>query len=225
MVRIVGDIHGKIHPYVRMVRDVNYSIQIGDFGFKGTYNSIIHDFKWDEQDQHIFIPGNHDDYYNLPNFNIMAKKGKSYGVYTHGGLTFFFIRGGFSIDRQWRVEGVSWWPCEELNHIQSTNCIEAYEEVKPDVVISHDCPLPIYSFVLTNPLKSDGNHTAKLLANLLEIHEPSVWFFGHHHNTRTIAFKNTVFQCLGELDYADVKDVGGNVVSYEVNGKDTVNLR
>jgi len=201
-VRIIGDVHGKVAPYIRLIKDVEYSVAVGDIGFKGTYHQLEHDHgKYFEAPyKHCFVPGNHDDYDNLPDWALV-----DCGIHNQGDLKFFFIRGGESIDQYHRTEGESWWRNEQLNFQESTDCLKAYEEAKPDVVISHDCPLICYNRVITNSMKERGSHTARLLDECFKIHPPRHWFFGHHHQTMTWQITRTVFHCLGELDYFDVE--------------------
>ena len=40
IVRIIGDVHGKIGPYTHLIKDVEYSIQVGDLGFDAEYDLL-----------------------------------------------------------------------------------------------------------------------------------------------------------------------------------------
>lgn len=39
-IRIIGDLHGKTAEYLDLIKDVEYSVQIGDFSFD--YSDITH---------------------------------------------------------------------------------------------------------------------------------------------------------------------------------------
>lgn len=39
--------------------------------------------------------------------------------------------------------------------------------------------------------------TGLLLQNMLEIHAPKLWVFGHFHQDKVFLYKNTLFVCLG----------------------------
>ena len=202
--RIIGDIHGKVAPYIKLIsdRNIDFSVAVGDIGFKETYCQLEHDHKkfFEAPYNHVFVPGNHDDYDNLPDWALV-----DYGIHKQGNLKFFFIRGAESIDKYNRIEGKSWWGNEQLNFIETTDCINAYEEAKPDVVISHDCPLIAYNVVLTNANKARGSNTSRFLSECFKLHPPRHWFFGHHHNTMNFQITRTTFHCLGELAFFDVE--------------------
>jgi hypothetical protein len=47
--------------------------------------------------------------------------------------------------------------------------------------------------------------TANLLQAMFEAHQPSVWFFGHHHVRLNEVHDGTRFQCLPELGSFDMQ--------------------
>ena len=40
IIRIIGDVHGKIGPYTHLIKDVEYSVQVGDLGFDAEYDLL-----------------------------------------------------------------------------------------------------------------------------------------------------------------------------------------
>jgi predicted phosphodiesterase len=194
MITLIGDVHGKYDRYRSIVEKCEYSVQLGDFGFNYSVLDSI------DPSKHKVIRGNHDNYdlefpHDLGHF----------GSYTLNGVSFFFIRGEYSIDKSYRIPGISWWKNEELNMAQASECIELYEKVRPNLVLSHGCPASIIPHVVTNNWKLDYSYTSKLLDQLWFIHQPRVWVFGHHHRSFCRMVNNTLFNCLNELETLDIK--------------------
>lgn len=128
--RLIGDVHGRIHKYVDIIKGCEQSIQLGDMGFKNDYSTMKKLFKKRHLDpkKHMFIPGNHDDYDHLPE---NAFKGPFNLLFENRVMT---IRGEESIDKKWRVEGVSWWRNEEISYSEAGALLDNYEKYKPTCV-------------------------------------------------------------------------------------------
>ena len=191
---LIGDVHGKIDSYWKILQTPEYqnekSIQLGDFGFKKQHMWHIRNV---DNSRHKVLFGNHDDY-SFVNCNHSLGH---YGVYED----IFFIRGAFSIDRAYRMDGIDWWPEEEMSWKDWNSCIDLFQKVKPRIVISHDCPAvarkemwKIY----------DKSITSEGLQACLEMHQPDKWFYGHHHYSKTSIIENVSFQCLAELEVVQI---------------------
>jgi|19_taG_2_1085344.scaffolds.fasta_scaffold00076_59 predicted phosphodiesterase len=202
MLRIIGDVHGHHRQYKELIKDADYSIQIGDMGFKDTYFHI-HSVN---PLSHVFIPGNHDDYDHLPTQALGNYGHRHLGDPSKGLFEFFFIRGALSVDKKYRTEGVSWWREEELNTEQMNKAYTAWVRRMPQLVISHDCPHSIMQMFMANDWKMLPSSTGKLLEALYAQRPPKLWIFGHHHNTKAIMKDDTLFVCLDELDHIDIAD-------------------
>ena len=156
--RIIGDVHGKFQDYIALTKECDYSIQVGDMGFDYSELRVL------SKDDHKFIGGNHDNYdkyYGSPHAlgsTITIGMGKDFGIATHGGLDFFFLRGGFSIDWKQRQKSFlmggakSYWDNEELSMEEMEMALWQYQKMKPDVVITHECPRSISQYVGDNKL-------------------------------------------------------------------------
>ena len=204
--RIIGDVHQKTKQYLKLIKETDYSIQLGDFGFNyDCLDNVDSNF-------HKITSGNHD------NMNIVHQYPHflgDFGTYTIDNpqqipFDCFFIRGGYSIDKAYRTEGISWWANEELSWEQMNECVKEYKRVKPDVVISHECPAEIIPYVVQNNFNITPSSTSRLLNELLTAHQPELWFFGHLHNTCEYhddrkQEKKTIFYALDELDYIDLQ--------------------
>lgn len=187
IVNAVGDIHGKRHKLDKWLRRGKKVIQVGDLGFGDDW------YYFDSPDNDLLVcRGNHDDGVIAPHTNIDLG---DFGLIPGCERT-FFIRGAWSIDQQARIPFQSWWPNEELSWQKADEALTAYENVKPEVMISHDCPESITHLLCPPPYFQ--TFTGRLLEEALKIHRPKLWLFGHYHVDRTIVKDGTKFVCLAE---------------------------
>lgn len=217
MITIIGDCHGKYDKYYQIASKSEYSVQIGDFGFSSEWNKL--NYSSLNPKNHKVIAGNHDDYDIAP--NIPHYLG-DYGTYELNDIKFFFIRGGLSIDKVYRVGEElsggpkSWWSQEELNFAQMLDCLKLYKKSKPDIVLSH-VPCGIYTeYILGN--KSDAilqrfkfhegfkeNH--QLLGNeMIKVHKPKLWCSGHLHSSFHGVIDGVKVVGLAELESYEIND-------------------
>lgn len=185
---LIGDIHGKYKEYQQILANcLGSSLQVGDFGIGFKEPCVF-------PTRHKFIRGNHDNpnlCYNIPNYL------GDYGFNKHAGI--FYVSGGFSIDVNQRTIGVDWWEGEQLSIRELEKAIQLYEKVKPDIVVTHECPESIVRKIMPySPLIK--TRTNQALQAMLEAHKPKSWFFGHHHKTWSEKIEGCLFMCLGELD-------------------------
>ena len=200
-ITLIGDVHGKYEHYHKIVRQTErhpYTLQIGDFGFK--YDTL----KNVDSTRHLILPGNHDHYdtcYNHPHFL------GDYGYTSLNRIDFFYYRGAYSIDRQYRTIGIDWWENEQVNIDQFMKARELYRSIKPEVMITHDCPQDIALQMLEPGQRAYENITSWALQELYNIHQPKLWFYAHWHRSVKIQHGNTQFVCLNELEtYTLTKD-------------------
>lgn len=191
--RCIGDCHGDYRQYDVLTRSADLSIQIGDLGLSDEMLTKI------DINKHRYFRGNHDDYslqskFALGDYGPIPKVDGS-----------FFIRGAWSIDKKYRVPGVSWWPEEELNIIQADEAYKAYCEVKPRYMFSHDCPFSLLDmlgldlyFALSMGHKTHliDSVTNRLLDKCFSYHQPEIHFFGHYHRDFDQIVNGTRFICL-----------------------------
>jgi predicted phosphodiesterase len=230
-IRFIGDVHQNINSqgnwgrsYKKLISKVEYSVQVGDFGFS------YHALEKIDPTKHKIVAGNHDNYEAIATSKYPHFLG-DFGVHTipltpddNGNpkdFSFFYIRGAFSVDKHLRRPYLSWWPEEELTFIQQQEAFKAYVDVKPQIVVSHDCPYKLVKFVATNDLKLNPSSTGRLLQACYDSHQPIVWIHGHHHKNwiKSLRLKNnsgnpTFFICLDELGYLDLDDKGAMMVSH-----------
>lgn len=212
MIRLVSDIHAQFDKYYNIVKDVPASVQLGDFGFSYSVMEKL------DQTKHRINLGNHE---NLDcAFQCKAVLG-DFGYTNLNGITFFFVRGSISIDKQARLiyqnqTGIKvWWEEEELPIDLMNEALSWYEKIKPEMVITHDCSSSVKPYIC-NPdvmvsFGFDPDYTCMtqhLLQSMLDIHRPKLWIFGHFHKHFDKKIKGTRFVCLPELGYVDVKKIG-----------------
>jgi len=206
MLRVIADIHGKYIPYAKIVQKADKeglcTLQLGDFGF--SYGIFKHHNI--DPNRHTFIGGNHD------NYSILLDKQKcpphylgDFGEKTLPGCpTFFFVRGAFSIDKVYRVEGKDLWAEEELSYQQCVDAFDLYNKLKPSLVATHDCPQEVLLSVYPGGNNIARSKTGQLLQAMFDAHKPNVWVFGHHHLDIRTEIKHTQFICRAELSHIDL---------------------
>lgn len=190
----IGDTHGKHHiwQYWSNVAKKQglVSIHVGDAGF------------WPDEDHppinhpHKFIRGNHD-------FPDSARKSPLYmGDWGYDeDMELFYISGADSHDKQFRTIGKDWWEDEQLTHSQLHDAIDAYKEIKPRAVISHDGPRQAIEAMRTLIFRRQegdfGSRTSQALSAMYEAHQPDVWIFGHWHHHKYCEVDTTRFFSIG----------------------------
>jgi predicted phosphodiesterase len=186
---LIGDIHGKINEYWKILQKHNgESIQVGDFGFKKQHCWHLDNI---DNAKHKICFGNHDDYtflneaHSLNNYSYRSKE------------SLMTIRGAWSIDKAYRIENVSWWANEEMNYNEMKDAIDFYCKTKPRIIVSHECPQKIRNMLFGIQEKSI---TTNGMQSMLESHQPDLWIFGHHHESRNELIAGTRFICLNELE-------------------------
>ena len=197
MFTAIGDAHGYYDRYANIARDKDYTLQIGDLGFKYACLEGL------DPERHKIVAGNHDNYDILPNFPHYLG---DWGNVSLGGTEFFFLRGAYSIDRDSRTIGMNWWSQEEITIESFMEARTFYRELKPKIVITHTCPESLAPAFL-NPRYSHRVHVTKtgwMLDELFNIHQPQLWVFGHFHVSKTIMEGRTRFTCLDELETLDI---------------------
>lgn len=207
-VTLVGDIHGKVKEFLQIVEEAkNPVVQLGDFGF----GFISPTPKLPKNA--FFIRGNHDS-------PVPARRAQGY-LGDYGTVVFdkelppkkkvFFLSGAFSIDREWRVEDESWWADEELSYPELADAINLYELIKPDIVLTHEAPSCAVKTILDMFKLRDYkigcafSRTSVALQQMLEVHKPALWVFGHYHLPGDFNLFGTRFVCLPELQTMEIE--------------------
>lgn len=191
----IGDAHGQYDRYVKIARKREFTVQMGDLGFK--YDCL----KNLDPESHKVVGGNHDKYPSLVEYPHYLG---DYGMASVGGVEFFFYRGAYSIDRQYRTIGIDWWEEEQLKVDDFMKAREIYRDAKPDIVLTHDCPESIGLMLLPPGSHLYQNATNWALQELFNIHQPKKWRFGHWHKSWSMTVNGTEFRCLNELETEEI---------------------
>jgi hypothetical protein len=195
---LIGDVHGKMNEYRRIIENSNhdFSIQVGDFGFQKEWTWLEQESGLDPYHNKI-IHGNHD--------CIPMARTSPYSLgryYFYPDHSIFCMAGASSIDRSRRVEGRDWFRDEELSYSEFREIYDFYLGGKPDIVISHDCPQIVCTKLFGI---KETNNTRQSYDWLLGVHRPKLWVFGHHHNSVSMLLDGTYFICLDELETLRLK--------------------
>jgi len=205
-IRFIGDVHGKFTPYKNIIKDVPVSMQVGDMGvgfFREDYISgqripeTNPPFDVMERGDHTYIRGNHDN-------PAVCRRQKHWIPDGTMKNNVFCVGGAVSIDKEYRVEGLTWWPDEELSHQELLTVYDDYVKLKPRYVMTHETPSCISDMfgLRKYPIMSN---TPKALEYMWEEHKPDVWVFGHWHLSFDRVIMGTRFICLNELEYIDLE--------------------
>ncbi len=102
-------------------------------------------------------------------------------VYTIGGSTFFVFGGGYSIDKNRRREGISWWPEEVPTYVEETRGMESLDQHnwKVDDVITHASPGRFLPFLIFGSYQE--NHLNGYLDMIYQNLTFKKWFCGPYH--------------------------------------------
>jgi Calcineurin-like phosphoesterase len=218
-ISFIGDVHGHTDRYQKMLRRKfagQRTFQLGDMGVgfatgkghDGGLNGGLHvDIM--NSGNHKWIRGNHD---NPEVAQRLTDRGYAgdYGYDPEIGL--FWMGGALSIDKAWRIPGKSWWAEEEISYPELAKIIDFYEQVKPKIVATHDCPQSIAEYLLNvivpgfRPEKLMSSRTSVALQQMFQIHQPEEWVFGHYHVSKSFHAKGTKFTCVNELDVYTISD-------------------
>lgn len=197
-ITLIGDVHGQYDRYVNMARKREYTVQIGDLGFKyGCLSNL-------NPDCHKIVAGNHDNYSIIAEYTHYLG---DYGNCSLGGVDFFYYRGAYSVDRDMRTIGIDWWAEEEVSIDQFMEARNVYRETKPKIFVSHCCPHSVIAHFL-DPIYASRIYNTKTdwaLQELLNIHRPELWIFGHYHVSRSVVIDGTKFVCLNELETLELE--------------------
>jgi hypothetical protein len=213
----VGDVHGSFKRYLWMTQMMMHkggrkkgfdcSLQVGDMGLFSE-NELA---KLTPLPRNKFFRGNHD---NPDVCRAHPNYLSDCGYQAKNQM--FWMAGGYSIDHPTsgmrlhpRVMGHDWWEDEELSWGALKEAIEKYADLKPKIVVSHECPTVIKPVVFWNAEKYRGgrmddpkkiitSRTETALMSMFDAHKPDIWIFGHYHFPLDVVEAGTRFIGLGD---------------------------
>lgn len=201
---VTGDTHGtlarfKDNFYHENVKRGDYVIIAGDAGIFFT-NGPGHKKKINEIKTYPFtllwVDGNHENHDWIDSLPVTLWNGGKVHkitdncyhlmrgqVYTIDGRTFFTMGGADSIDKQWRVEGLTWWRREMPSWEEYNEALDnlAEHNNKVDYIITHAAPDNILYQI--NPRFTQDSLT-HFLYEIEKNIEFKHWYFGHYHDQK-----------------------------------------
>ena len=143
----------------------------------------------------LFIDGNHENFDMLDGLPRERKFGGTASVggeiYEIAGRRFLCFGGALSVDKAYRIPGLSWWareiPSEEEFSYAMRNAhdfIAAGGRI--DAVLSHTAPGFAMKFLKEYLWcgKSTRDKTSEYLERIFELVRPARWYFGHFHGDK-----------------------------------------
>jgi len=201
MTRILfaGDVHGNLSHVRRLlavaIRErCDRIVQLGDFGYwphMSDFDDEVAELSAKAGIAWYWLDGNHENFDALEDAVDMASpvpvlmaNGLTYlprgCTWEWDGVRFMAFGGGYSIDKQWRVEGSSWWPQELPTRLEQERALEA---TVVDVLLTHDAPEGTCPII--NPgYKGDEISSAnrRWITELATTHDPDILIHGHYHH-------------------------------------------
>ena len=168
----------------------------------------------------VVVDGNHENHDLLNEYPIeMWNGGKVHRInesiihlmrgeiYEINQRTFFTFGGGYSIDRQYRKEGISWWQAELPTHSEVDNalCNLKKHGNKVDYVLTHDAPrdikeyLGFYSGCYMSMYRDEYEDIHNALYLLKKTIQFDDWYLGHYHIDKDISNIHILYNRIIEL--------------------------
>ncbi len=214
MIYITGDTHipydvqklnTKRFPEQKSLTESDYVIICGDFG--GVWDGNNEELYWrkwlnNKNFTTLFIDGNHENFDMLKDFSEIEFLGgrahkisdKIYHlmrgqVFKIDGKIIFTFGGASSHDKEFRVEGRSWWKEELPTDEEFKVALENLEKVdfNVDYVITH-CAATSIQILMNSEYETDK--LTDFLDDLKGKLKYKKWFFGHYHEDKQIDDKH-----------------------------------
>ena len=212
MIYITGDLHGTAEygrhrlsarswPEGRSLTRSDTVIVAGDFGY--VWDGSRSDAYWlDWLDARpwttCFVDGNHENHRMLADLPVAEWSGGLVHVvrphvlhlmrgqvFDMSGTRVFAMGGASSHDREWREEGVSWWPEEVPSDAERAEAIGNLDAAgwSVDYVVTHEAPAALAEALAweCNRPHSCDVHQA-FLQEVDDRLDCKTWFFGHYHD-------------------------------------------
>lgn len=220
-IAFVGDVHGNAY-YIRSLRKllkyfgVDLVIQVGDMGIlwrdENPDDCPVVDAVKSLDTDWWFIDGNHDNHPNLRNvgedITDRIKYMRRGSIKDIDGLNFGFLGGAYSVDKDYRTEGVSWWPEEQPTREEAEPLLRA----DLDVLVTHDIPSsfePVKAFDVGPRHEEASKHTRDLIQEVMTASGARYVFSGHWHQRNVQMLGNT------EATILDMENMPGNIEIYD----------
>lgn len=228
MIYITGDTHGTFNRFSKKNMDVldiqfkagDYIIICGDCGLVWdiySYKTIRWWNNWFKEKgvTLLFIDGNHENHDMLNDMDVINKfDGKVHKINSHiyhlmrgevyniEGKTIFCMGGAKSVDREYRVNGKTWWSDELPSQQEYNNAYEnIYKTNHIDYIITHTAPSSLVPLLIDSLDTNIPNELTIILDDIYNNVKFSKWYCGHFHKDTNVTDN---FRCL----YYDIIKLG-----------------
>ena len=212
MIFITGDVHGQIDigkitkrkwPEQKNLSRDDYLIVLGDFGlyWEDEYDETflyLMDFYQSRNYTVLWIDGNHENHDWIDELPVTEWNGGKVHrdrnvihlmrgqVFQIDGLKFFTMGGARSVDKEMRVEGISWWKREELNYEEQEEVFKNLEASNwhVDYILTHAAPKGVLLPMFPGRPYAGDSTTEKFLDSISTDIKYRHWFFGHYHEDK-----------------------------------------
>jgi predicted phosphohydrolase len=227
MIYCTGDSHSDFHKFSTKFIEFEQNdimIILGDFGgiwWSKEHVRINEENYWlnwlnKKPFTTIFVDGNHENFERLLNgeFPVVDYCGgkahqirekifhlKRGEIFTIENKKFFVFGGAASTDKEYRIEGKSWWSEEEATFMEQKYALENLEKHgnKVDYILSHTAPKSIIEDYFHIYERIDG--TARFLEEIKNTIQYQHWYHGHMHKNVNIDEKHTcLYQVIEKLE-------------------------
>ena len=219
---ITGDLHGELTsacrladhrwPAARTLTEWDYVIVCGDFGYVWNGDDVVDDVDLDWFAEKpwttLFVDGNHENHALLASYPVE----RWHGGLTHvirpnvrhlmrgqvfediAGARVLAMGGASSHDKEWREEGVSWWPEELPDEEDFEECHRNLDACgwKVDYVVTHEAPANVAERLSHQKGRefdaaNGGDRHQRFLQEVYDRLDYRHWYFGHYHANCDIA--------------------------------------
>ena len=232
MILLTGDTH-RFHDIEKLERlkylnlsYKDYLIILGDAGIIWnddikTDECIIQWYRENVDCTVLFVDGNHCNFNALNKMEVTQWNGGNIHkisdqifhlmrgqIFNIDGKSFFTMGGGFSVDKDRRIDRISWWKEEMPNSKETKEGMRNLNKnkFKVDYILTHECPGIFVDQVIPDWAKKMFGHKEPTKLNyyfssIYNIVKFNKWYFGHYHNDIKV---NNHMMCI----YKDIIELG-----------------
>jgi predicted phosphodiesterase len=233
---VLGDVHACWFDLNQVIAkafnkhpNITHIIQVGDWGyaFPGVKPFTINEAAYIYADQDpnyrrakqtpfYWLDGNHENFDQLDEDKGAWQSGMTYmprgSVATLGDKRAMFFGGAASIDKQYRIEHISWWPQETMSESQIKHALSQPGPI--DIMFSHDYPL---ACKYSQSYKGEfGRREREALEIIRQHFKPRFAIFGHHHEFDCGENDGTLWACSPIIESHEYLIWDGDSIIHEI---------